>query len=259
MPLATAPKGHLLGNQKASRGAGIPLALPGRLSQNAGQRSEDAGRRRPLLVIAGALVVLVCGALGALAAGRTPRPVAYLAVAHTVPLGMPLAVSDLETVSIVPAPGLDAIPLGDARQVVGRRVTASIEAGSLLVSADLASGTGLAAGVALVGASLAAGELPGDLASGQQVLVVLSGAAPAGGLASTTSAAVGAPVGPAGSILGKATVVSVSGPGSSAAEAASTQPTGYLVTLEVPEAAAAPVAAASAAGEVSLAVLGGSS
>jgi hypothetical protein len=219
------------------------------------------------------LIVLVCGALGAVVANRAPRPTQYLAVAHLVPVGMTVAASDLETVSIAPVAGLDAMPLRDAGQAVGHRATEDLEPGSLLVPGDLASQRGLAAGTALVGASLAVDQMPADLAAGQRVLVVLSGTAgtadssPAGSASavgtpnavsgSASTGAVPSPTGPPGSVLTKATVISVLSPGGSSGLTGA-QSTTFVTTLDVPEAAAAAVTAASAVGDVSLAVIGAS-
>ena len=213
------------------------------------------------------MIVLSCGALGAVVANRAPRPVAWLAVAHLVPVGVTVTASDLGTVSIAPVAGLDAMPLQDAGQVIGRRAAEELEPGSLLVPAELAPQRGLPAGVALIGTSLAVDQAPADLAAGSAVLVVLSGttgvssglatdAASAAG-ATSSGASVPSPTGPPGSVLCRATVVSVSAPGNSS-ELAGTQATTFLATLEVPEAAAGAVTAASAAGDVSLAVVGGS-
>lgn len=216
--------------------------------------------------------MLVCGALGAVVANRAPRPTPFLAVAHLVPVGMTVTASDLESVSIGPVAGLDAMPLRDAGQVIGRRASEDLEPGSLLVPRDLASQRGLPAGAALVGTSLTVDQMPTDLAPGQRVLVVLSGtmgsaeSSPAGSdSAADTSSALGSsaivssapsPTGPPGSVLTRATVISVVAPGGSSGPAG-TQSTTFVTTLEVPEAAAAAVTAASAVGDVSLAVIGG--
>jgi hypothetical protein len=204
------------------------------------------------------LIVLVCGGLGAVVAGRTPRPAEFLAVAQFVPAGMPVASSDVETVSMTPAPGLAAIPLREAGQVVGRRATEPLAPGSLLVPSDLSPHRGLPAGRALVGTSLAVNQLPAELAGGQVVLVVLSGTGGSGASSEANSPlTAGAPDRPAGSVLTQAVVVSVSTPSDSSGPAGA-EATTFVVSLEVPEVAAAAVAAASAAGDVSLAVLGGS-
>ena len=274
MPLATAPTDRSLPGRSSPQGhagpgsfAKPPLLQRGRLrGHNAGR-----GRRRPLLAVGGALVVLVCAGLGAMVANRAPRPVSFLAVARLVPGGTTVSASDLEAVSISAGSGIDAIPLRDAGQVIGHRVTEDLEPGSLLVPADLAPQKGLATGVALVGTSLAVNEMPTGLSAGQRVLVVLSGTSAAsdssptgpastGGPVSTGNAPTGAgtvpsPTGPPGSVLAKATVVSVATAGSSSGLAAG-QATTLVATLEVPEAAAAAVTAASAVGSVSLAVIG---
>jgi hypothetical protein len=184
-------------------------------------------------------------------------------VAQLVPLGTTVTAPDLETVSVNPAAGLAAIPLRDAAQVVGRRAAVALEPGALLVQADLASGPGLPAGKALVGASLSVGQLPVELAAGQAVLVVLSGTGGSGGASgpgsgSGSGSTVASPTAPAGSILSRAIVISVSDPSTASASAGAATAT-FVVTLEVPDEAAAAVAAASAAGDVSLAVMGGSS
>lgn len=213
------------------------------------------------------MIVLSCGALGAVVANRAPRPVALLAVAHLVPAGVTVTASDLGTVSVAPVAGLDAMPLQDAGQVIGRRAAEELEPGSLLVPAELAPQRGLPAGVALIGTSLAVDQTPADLAPGERVLVVLSGTTGVGsGLATATASAAGgtssrasvpSPTGPPGSVFCRATVISVSAAGSSSG-LAGTQAATFLATLEVPEAAAGAVTAASAAGDVNLAVVGGS-
>jgi len=191
-------------------------------------------------------------------AGRTPRSAEFLLVAQFVPAGMPVVSADVETVAMTPAPGLAAIPLRDAAQVVGRRATEPLAPGSLLVPSDLSSHRGLPAGRALVGTSLSINQLPAQLADGQVVLVVFSGIGGSdGGSGANSPLTTGAQDGPAGSVLTQAVVVSVSTPSDSSGPAGA-NPTTFVVSLEVPEGAAAAVAAASAAGNVSLAVLGGS-
>ena len=209
--------------------------------------------------------MLLCGALGALIAGRAPRPLGFIAVAQLVPAGMTVTASDLAAVTMLPSAGLDAMPLRDASRVVGRRAALPLEPGSLLVPSDLTSVGGPPPGNALVGTSLSVNQMPMGLTAGQRVLVVLSGTAasisgltPASGASGASSGqAAGSPTGASGSVLARATAISISVAGASSAIAGAA-PTAFLVTLEVPEAEAASVAAASASGDVSLAALGGS-
>ncbi len=276
MPLATAPPDRSLPGRTVPRRRAEPRSFPrppllrGGFPRNP---KEGHGKRRPLLAVGGVLIVVLCGALGAAVANREPRPTAFLAVARPVPVGMTVTASDLESVSIAPVAGLDAMPLGDAGQVIGHRAAEDLEPGSLLVPGDLASQRGLPAGTALVGTSLAVDQMPAGLATGQRVLVVLSGTAGTGeGSPATSVSVVGtpsavstsgsagsvpSPTGPPGSVLTRATVISVSAPGGSSGQTG-TQSTAFVTTLEVPETAAAAVTAASAVGDVSLAVIGGS-
>jgi hypothetical protein len=178
----------------------------------------------------------------------------YLAVATYVPQGAVVSFDDLTVVGLPPANGLGAIPAAQTASVVGRRASEPLQPGSLLVGGDVTSAGGLPSGEALVGSSLAPDQAPAGLAAGSSVLVVLSEQAGAtAGLSGT--AAGGAPTsgpGTSGSAALQVTVVgtvyAISLPSSDAL--ASTDET---VTLEVPQADAVAVTAASAGGDVSLA------
>ncbi len=277
MPPATAPPDRLPPGRTIARERPAPRSFPKppllKPGRPRGSAEWRGGTRRPLLAAGGVLIALVCAALGAVVANRAPRPVAFLAVARLVPVGMIVTAADLETVSIPPVAGLDVMRLRDARQVVGRRATEDLQPGSLLVPGDLASRGGLPKGVALVGTSLAVDQMPADLATGERVLVVLcrtKGAADSsptswgstmgmvsGASGAASDGAVPSPTGPPGSVLTRATVVSLTAPGGSLGLSAA-RSTDYVATLEVPEAAAAAVTAASAMGDIGLAVIAGS-
>lgn len=242
------------------------------------------GQRRPVLAAAGALVVVVCGALGALVANQAGRRDTYLVAAQPVAAGSMITTADLATVALTPAAGLDAIPATDAAQVAGTHATTALDPGTLLAPGDLAAGASPPAGTALVGTSLASDQMPAGLAVGQAVLVVLTGTpgltggtgtgAPAtagsrGPTGASTSGASSAPAGgsgPAvgvsrvpspsaapGSLLTLAVVVAIGAGGGSGAGASASAST--EVTLQVPVVAATAVTAASAAGDVSLAAV----
>ena len=274
MPLATARTDRSLPGRVFHGGRTTARSHRDTSSAQGEVSSEQVGRRRPALAAGGALTVVLCGALGAVVSARAPQRMAFLAVAQTVPAGATVAASDLESISITPAAGLEAIPLQEAGQVVGRRAAEALEPGSLLVRSELASGLALAAGRALVGSSLAVDQMPAGLAAGQRVLVVLSGTGGSGlgttsglqtgsGLDEGSGAAGGtiagpvpSPTGPPGSVLTDATVLSVL-PASASSGTAGSGSSDLTVTLDVPVAAAAAVTAASASGDVSLAALGG--
>jgi SAF domain len=216
-------------------------------------------RRRPLLAASGAMLVVVCAGLGAVVSGRAASRSSYLAVTRFVPAGVPISAPDLGTVSLPPTPGIAAVTLGELDAVLGRRSAVALEPGDLLVPADVASGPGLPAGRALVGASLATGQMPVELAPGDEVLVVASAT---GGPALSGDTSLGAGAG-SRLVLARGTVVSTSagaqssdgqgGLGAGGAGGAG----GTVATLDVPEVDAPAVAAASSAGDVSLVVIGG--
>jgi len=230
---------------------------------------QESDRHRGVLAAAGALTVLLCTALGAAVATRTNDRHAYLAVARLVPEGDLLVGTDLRSVSVTPAPGLSALPVVDAGAVLGRRASTTLEPGTLLVASDLGGAAPLAAGAALVGTSLSPNQLPLGLQPGDEVLVLLGGpsvateaaasAADTGAAGSTADTGAGGStagtpgsLGGASGVLARGVVTSIGAPGPGASGAGG----GEDVTIDVPEGSAASVAAASAAGDVSLAEVG---
>lgn len=228
---------------------------------------EPTARRRPLLVLGGLFIVVACAAVGASVAGDLDHRAAFLVAAETIPVGATIAPDDLATVSFTPAPGLDALPVADAGDVLGRRTSVRLGPGVLVVPGDLTTGAGIPVGEALVGAALAPGQLPSGLGAGEHVLVVLSGtagaaasssaggpAAPSGGRRGGSPTVAPSPTGPPGEVLAPAAVTSVdqvAGAGPTSGDGAAD----VVVTLEVPVAEAPAVTAASAAGDVSLAAV----
>ena len=204
---------------------------------------------------------MTCAAGGALVAEHAARRIAYLVVDQPVSAGQTIAPSELGTVSIAPGPGLDAIPVSETAAVLGRYAVSGIAAGSLIIPADLTSNSPLPQHVALVGAALASNQMPIELAPAEQVLVILSGTSTLGSTTRPTGIS-GSPPGTGtpspsdspGTVLSTATVMSLSSTPMSSQGASSSSGT-TLVTLEVPESLAPAVTAASAAGNVSLAVL----
>lgn len=255
-------------------GARSRLRLLMRLRGVEGKNLHDAHmagpRRRPLLALAGVLVVVACTALGALAGGRSSRTVAYLRVARFVPQGAKLTVADLESTTLSQLQGLTVLSAADAGQVIGRYAAVSLVPGNLLAAADVSSLGPLSPGQALVGADLAGDQLPPTLSVGDRVLVVLGGqgvGAPAGS-ASISSAGTGSATGAAtsgtsGTPSAGATSGGLGGVASGAVLATGTvtdlfaasasSGTAEVVGIQVPSADAAGVAQASAAGDLSLA------
>jgi hypothetical protein len=233
---------------------------------------------RPALVAIGLLLILGCAAAGAMLAGRGNENSAYLIAAQAIPPGGRVSAQDLQTVELDVPPALAAVPASAEASVVGDQANYEIPAGSLLDPVALSSGPAVLAGEAIVGTSLASNQLPDELAPGDEVLVIFTSSAgtpitatppptatspttttPAsdshsGGPGGSVDDAQGGSQPNAGSVLAEAEVLDVVPPGSASATSAAS---GDLdtVSLAVPEADAALVTAASAANEVSLALV----
>jgi hypothetical protein len=201
-----------------------------------GTRLVPPGRQRsiPLAVLG----VLLCF-LGALVFGalhlRLDHRATVLALGRPVAAGQVIHESDLREVR-VSADGLDSIAAADRSTVVGHVAAVPLVTGSLLVRSELGSAASIQSGQAVVGLALKEGQLPAGLRPGDHVLVVDTGArtAPATGSA------------PARVLDGRveATVVSIA--------ASSNSPGVTVLSLNVDESDASGVAAAAAAGQVSV-------
>jgi hypothetical protein len=233
----------------------------------AGRKRPSPEARRPVLAAVGVLVVVGCAALGAEVATRVDHRSAYLAVATYVPQGAVIVPRDLATVRTTLATGVAAIPAAEESSAVGRRASEPLEPGGLLVPDDLSDTVPLPQADALVGATLGSNQAPTGLTPGDWVIVVLSGpdAAPATGATDSSGSTSGpgnsattgssSPPGGTSSVVGQGelaigTVYAIAPP--SASDQADSPDT-EIVTLEIPQSAAAEVTAASAAGDISLA------
>jgi hypothetical protein len=260
MPIAVRSKGARTSTDLPDDQSGGTLRLrrAARSETTAGRR-DRGGRRQPRLVLVGLALVLTCAAVGGELARKGVRLTRYLVLSQSVPAGAIVDEADLQSVDLSSPGGIDAIPVADASQVVGRRVAETVVAGSLLVVGDLLGGASPSTGNALVGTSLQPNEVPSSLQPGDDVLVVASSATGSSASSSTT------PVTPSGSptpaavigstpiLLGRGTVFALNGEGSSTTGNTPNSSTGVeTVTISVPAASAAVIAAASAAGDVSL-------
>ena len=134
-------------------------------------------RRRPLLIAAGALLV-VLGALGAYAlAASSAQRIAVIGIASDVAWGEPITAADLTEVQIVVDPGLRPIRWSNEASVLGKRAAADLHVGGLLTDADVMTGQQVPPpGKALVGVAAKPGLLPAtDLTPGERVLLVPTG------------------------------------------------------------------------------------
>ncbi|MDI3390054.1 SAF domain-containing protein [Streptomyces sp. B-S-A8] len=118
-------------------------------------------RSRPRAVV-GAMMVL-CGALGVswLLNSATDRS-DVLAVARDVPSGQTITAQDLRVVALPEDQALRPIPASERADIVGRRASMRLTAGSLLTDGQLQDGNGLRQGEELVAVAVKRGRAPID-------------------------------------------------------------------------------------------------
>lgn len=196
------------------------------------------GRGGLRVAVSFALVVIgVAG--GLLAYQHFDRRVAVLVLRHNVGQGQVIGAGDLQVARLAPTPGIGAVSAGAESAVVGRRASAGLAAGQLLVPADVSSGPTLAAGQVEIGAALGQTQVPAEgVVPGEKVAVVV-------GLTSAGSSKSASGQAPGSVLTPSAKVMAVSHPtsGGGAVE---------VVSLEVPAVQETAIEASAAAGEISL-------
>jgi hypothetical protein len=138
-----------------------------------GQLRALPRRRRPGM-IALAVVLIGAGILGGAALYRhVNHQVAVLLVRADVPAGSVLTAADLSTTSVTTGTGVQVIPVGQERQVVGLVAATSLRSGTLLAASELTSSLPPAAGQVLVPVALKPSQLPASgLVPGDRIDVV---------------------------------------------------------------------------------------
>ncbi len=194
-----------------------------------------ARRRNAPLAVVGVLVVICCALAFAAGWQRAGHRQPVLVLAHSVRGGQVITASDVRVVRVSVDGPVNLVPVSREDSVLGHPAAASLPAGSLLTSAVAGPAASPAAGQALLGVALKPGQYPPDLAPGQSVEVL---AAPG-----PSSGPQGSPALPAG----HAVVLTVETQASSGGLT--------VVELQVTQDAVPQVAAAAAAGELSLATV----
>jgi hypothetical protein len=187
------------------------------------------------------ILLVVLGALGAwrfvgiAAAGTHP----YLAVFKPVPLGAKITADDLQVVRITSAAGLNPIPAGEQRLVVGKYAKVQLVAGTLLTADELTDVASPANGQALIGLQLKAGQRPSrQLRAGDKVTLIET---------ADTSAPPGQPTGNA--VTWPASVLDVAKPADDGSQ---------VVDVVVDQSDAAAIATMGNAGRIVVALVSGS-
>ena len=205
-------------------------------------RIGDASPRRhrnwPRVGAAVALAVL-CGVVFVLLLGNAGSRHPVLALTRAVPAGTQLNATDFTTVGVASDPGLTPVPAADLATVVNRRAAVALEPGSLLTPGDLTTAPAVASGSTTVGLELKPGQAPGDLAPGEDVMLV----------ATSTSANSGTTSNSPTVLVASARVLAVAAP--------SANSSGDIgLTVVVPANDAPAVLNAASAGTIAVAALG---
>ncbi len=194
-----------------------------------------AGGRRVRPVAAVLLVAVTCALVLAGGRVRAGSREAVLALARPVAAGQVITASDLRVVGVSAAGLVSLVPASQRAQVAGRTATASLPAGSLLAAGDVGA-RWPGRGQAWLGIALMPGRYPPGLSPGQHVGVLAAPAPGSGGHAPARVAGYGVVV----------SVTAAAVPGAAGE---------IVVELDLPRDAVPQVAAAAAAGRVSLAVI----
>ncbi len=201
------------------------------LRSTLGQVTQKAPRRLGQWAASLLFVVMVVGGLVALFQSQSDR-VEVLVVTNPVPAGQVVGESDVRPGEVAGVSG--AIPAGNIDSVVGKRATAGLVEGQVLTEGALTDKAIPGDGERLVALHLANGRMPGGLEAGDVVDVLVVPVEGANG----TPAQLQAP-----KVLAQNARV----------ESVGKTPEGSrVVTILVEEAVADPVAAYSAAGQVTI-------
>lgn len=136
--------------------------------------SPPVKRERRWSVAALCIVLAVVAALGAAAAVNSASDrTRVLAVARDVPAGQALTDADLAVAEVSADSALTPIPASQKASVLGKRPATDLHTGGLLLTSQLAAGTGLGDDQEQVGVQIKRGMAPaGTLAPGDKVQAV---------------------------------------------------------------------------------------
>jgi SAF domain-containing protein len=140
--------------------------------------------RRSSLAALCIVLAVVCALCAAWAVNAASERAKVLAVTRDVPAGQALTAADITIAEVSADAALSPLPAADKASVLGKRAAVDLRKGGLLLSSQLAAGTGLGDDKQQVGVLVKRGQAPaGTLAPGDKVLAVTT---PAQGSAATT-------------------------------------------------------------------------
>lgn len=145
-------------------------------SASVSARSGDAplrGRRRPLLLAIGAVLVLVSAIASYVAFTNLSASVTVVVATADIHRGETIEASDLGTLEILGGQSSSAVLAADASTLVGRHAAVDLLAGALITTGSVQESLPIDAGHSIVGISVGAGQVPSSgLTSGDVVRIV---------------------------------------------------------------------------------------
>lgn len=130
-------------------------------------------RRRPAFIALGVALIIVC-ALGAFwLVDRLSTTTQVVIAAADIPEGQRLTTEDLTVTDVTVPGGVATIPGSDLDTLVGQRSVGQLEKGALLAPGDVSTDAFPAAGTAVVGVRVSAGQIPtNDVDPGDPIQIV---------------------------------------------------------------------------------------
>src|SRR4051794_16815921 len=108
---------------------------PARAVLHAPSIAPPLGRRRPLLVIAGVVMVVVGALAAAWMVSSSGHRTKVVVMAANVAYGSPITPADLTTAAVAVDPGVATIPAADAGNLVGQVAASNLPKGAMLARA----------------------------------------------------------------------------------------------------------------------------
>ena len=140
-------------------------------------RAAQGGRRNRTRIALGLVVIVLCVLATASLFSSANNRAQVLALRHAVPAGHTIASGDLAITRVSVGADVRTTPASALDRIVGRVAAVTLVAGSLLSPDDVSVAARVPSGMAIVGASLKAGQYPVSLAPGDEVrLVEIAGA-----------------------------------------------------------------------------------
>lgn len=146
--------------------------VAGGATQNTFSRLRARNRRSIPHLLLGALLVLACATGFVVIWLTSGNRQSVLALARGVAVGHMLSTQDLQQVNVAVDPGVSVVDADQTASVVGKTMSTSLPAGSLLTPDAITASLLPGPGQAIAALALKTGQFPPEISPGSHVLVV---------------------------------------------------------------------------------------